>query len=1053
MFSLLSVQALGKTFCFNSVGSIECPNESIIITKFDDIRDNLNDSDTDVQLHVFSSSESPFQCSNIFTRKLPISVIGHGDAYLSYTMYPAGSATDATISIKDISINVKTNGNNLEFGDITLSNVKLFSTSTENTLVAKKITADLYTMQQLTAVRPKALYIDFKKRGSDIKVSTVELGSYQSNIFFVKPTTSIELNIKNRDVQANYDNKVAPFLVIKYLDSAQQLDLHAELYNHDVAIKCDELFDRISFDATVRGDAKLTLGENTARLCTEKDITIEGGSVIFEDVNYQANLIFTPNKYSLIQISQEAYFNSIRLDTHRLSIRNDMAALLKADLVTLIGNSSINCSNDIRLFGQKMIINGEANLDTNKITLEGFTRIEGSLQSASLPAIMTHDIVFEIPIGFEATNGIKFAGFRADSVNIELKHSQSPTETDAMWDALVNNPIPLISAPAFYVNPTVTIVNTNDPWDMSHILFTKERVVFNTISRNGQFLFKLLANPAYTYKTFIWSDSEVSAATETIVNKNKPWTDYVNAYTQGIRFLLHQNMDRSQYVIDLTKLAGNGQTVELYLTRSPYAGAAIFPIATVNVDNIKDICEKITVDNAQIDFVSANNTAIVDVKTFIALNNVDFVYKLFRVISENIEIQDKVIPNFEMTQGAHITVIPTGVNIKLTFNEYGWIITNDQSETYTIRQSIHFTLRMPDNSYRLTLDVEPNAKSIKAMEIVTNNHISLFVAKEFEQFTSMPPIVVSTTADYMKLSVLGTYVPIVFKQAKKVVIDADLNMSKGEVLDTKFADNTIFQGESLEFVISNILIKSITIDNLRLTDPEDCDTIALTSADNIIINNLRVMTSRLATLKHVTVNNLVVDSTERTSLENCNVLLVKVQGDLGLDYFPYFSICNSTIRNIYVDFAQKSVEKLYDLSRLVATVDAGFDLTTIAHNVSMSLPSILVSGKTYYISKKVSQNAFYVVLDEQPIDPTSSATDPYTSHFTSGTPSPTSSDESNGPSGATIGIVVGVSIAIIAAIIVIVWAILFYRSVPTHDLDEEVLTVSNDYMLKDNLSV
>lgn len=446
-------------------------------------------------------------------------------------------------------------------------------------------------------------------------------------------------------------------------------------------------------------------------------------------------------------------------------------------------------------------------------------------------------------------------------------------------------------------------------------------------------------------------------------------------------------------------------------------------------------------------FVSNNFTSIVEIDKFTALGTTDFTHKLFKVISPCIELQDTVFEKFEIQEGDKITYIPSGVDVSVVFNPEGWIITSvHENINCSVRRNIDLTIKMQEGQSRLNLAVSQGAQSIRTMKAAFYGYGSIIISKDFENYMSNPPIMVSSTSDNIYLEVSGSYVPVIFGNLKKVVINSNV-----EGLETSFPDNSFFNSKSLEFSIPDTSrIKSINMGNFKINEPLEDDECLIISHPVIKFESLRVGISRFCELKNVICQNLIVDMTEKVNLRNSIVDKVTVQGDAGAESFPTVLLFNTTIKSSLIDIARRSVEKLLDESRMVFNSDGSFDLRTISDKLEISDKYIFVSGKSYFITTSISNDALFIKFNEAPRPPTPK---PTSSETITSVPLPTQTEIPDERGGLNVGAVVGGTVGILVTVIIIVAVVIYYRSVPKQELDSEILTVSNDYMLKDGMNV
>ncbi|EAY01057.1 hypothetical protein TVAG_481270 [Trichomonas vaginalis G3] len=1045
MFAIFSVLSLSLDLCYHNNGVGECPNGSIGISSVDDISSHISISDKSVTVTVINTQDTALKCKSNLNIQIPITFVGLNDAYLEYTVYSA--STDlADLRLSNLNVNIKTNGNKITFNKLTLKKVAFTFTSTNEVLYATSLTSDLYSMQYFDAVQPNAIYVDFSNRGDMDKLSTIQIFAGATDITFVEPTSKTQVYIKDRDVKLTYGNKVKPFLIIKYLETAIQLNLHATLYNFDMAVECDEIFDHISFDATIKGNAKLTLGANTAKLFTEKTITVKGGSVAFQDSDYQANLVFESGKYSLIEVPSDIHFNSIIIKQHSLNIKSPLAAMIKADSITIDGDCDLDVDREVRFVGQEMTLIGAAKINCDNITFENYERIKASSETSVLSSLTAHDVNIEIPLVINSTGPyIVFDKFHVTTAIISLYHDAVATETERDWDEIVNDVVELIHASDMTTisQNIVTIRDSADPWKESSKLFPKERVVFIERIQNNVIVFTILANPANTYKTYLYTNVDVPEATELVVSKTNHWYEGNNfdPYTKGVRFLVHTSMPEDD-VVDFSKVKGNGIILSAFFVQSDYANHETTPNIFINIDTLDGICNDFSFKNVAVNFNSSTLGKTVQIDRLAAYGNTVFISRLFRISCPSITLQDTVVKNYEIFRGDKISVIPTGTDIKLTTGENKWTITNlNENTDVDIYVDIDLTLLMTSSNINLQLAVEETAQSVKTFNVQFTSYGKVYVAKEFENFKSLPPIVLSSSASDLLMIINGSYVPIAFGKIEKVTIN-----SESTDLETSFPDHTFFNGNNFQLTIPESSgIKSINMGNLKINDPIVSESASFVSNPIIKFNSVRVSVPKLIDLTNVITNELIVDETVKVNLKDSTVENIRIQGDIGRSTFPTVYLLNSSINSAEIEIERKSVEKLLDMSRMIFSVYNNFNLQTIAENISLSDKYLTVAGKDYYLSLSISNDAAFVQLNDAPIPPTYTPGPNSTETVIVPLPSATESPDEKG--GLNIGAVVGGSVGILVVLIVIVSVVIYYRSVPKEQLDSDILTQSNDYLL------
>ncbi|EAY00521.1 hypothetical protein TVAG_350170 [Trichomonas vaginalis G3] len=370
-------------------------------------------------------------------------------------------------------------------------------------------------------------------------------------------------------------------------------------------VECGEIYEHISFDPLLIGQSTLILSENTARLLNGRLIQVEGGNIKFEDSQYLCNIVFSEGKSSSIEIPTRLHFSSMNIQSHLLNIKSSENSSLSIDKLIISGSSNVSLDHNLPIIGQNLVLFGRANLNCDKISLNSFSSIETSLDPSSLPTFVTSQLKIFIPVGFEQTGFIRFDKLSYSSLTLCLKHNIVSGETRSSYDKLVNKFIPLISFKDQHKSSIlIEISESRDPWEDTTTLFISERVLFDKKWIDDNYGFVILTNPSDTYKTFIYSNSAISSSSETVVNKTNKWYDErnYNKYTKGVMFIVHDNF--SDDSIDLQKIKKFGQKISLHITKSNYFGSENHPSVSLNIDNISDVCESLTLESVNIKFLS-----------------------------------------------------------------------------------------------------------------------------------------------------------------------------------------------------------------------------------------------------------------------------------------------------------------------------------------------------------------------------------------------------------------------------------------------------------------
>ena len=1043
-FALLSLTA-SKDFCFRPSNDFPwCPNNdtTYIISTVEELRAKINEDDEKINLAISNNRQYPITLDDDFQFKKPVKVYGvNKDSHFIFDCQN-DQTIEQSITVENITIQVKNNGRTPTFQQLSLANVG-FDVVEDLVFKAASLTSDIASLQNTISVAAKDVVLSFKNIGDKMKKVSLSMYSSTSTINFVDLTRNSVFHANEGSVTFRYENELKPQLEITRTEDAKYINAYMTVDNIKVDVESDSFLQYITLDPTVKNGGVINFHENTGCLSNNRDFTMEDGTASFKDNSYTYNLLLLKDHSSKLIFNKSVAFNTISITRHVLTVINDQNSMISCRVLTASLDSQINADLDLTLTGNKLNLGEGADIRTSHVTVSHFDKISTPSNTVKIQKLEQENFNVSIPISFEKSGSLQVDTFLMKKAEITLTHIPMPDESKDDWDKLIGKEITLLSTTSasssiVCSDVDISIEDSSDPWS-SMSLFTKERIKFEKVCTPTKVSFKLIENPSNVYKKFIFRDQyEKPYGDLTVINTSTKWENYVSKYTEGFEIMLH-NSDPITFNINSFQFS---QKVQLRFTKSPYTGAESLPTICIKSDGISDVVDSLYFKDVCVYFKTDKQIPEIDTNSLTILGNTKINSTSYSVLSKQVTVQDKFISDFKLTDGMKLTVIPSDQRFNVYFTNSGWTFNGASLGSVDLKANVELTI-YTDCPF-INFDMKNETTEPHTLTLIHYGTPSITFNKNFEKMSGMPPIVIKTDDTQVRINTGASYLPITIVQPAKITFQSTTYPEK---LTTSLPAQKLFSGNSVSLSLDESAIDKIEIPSFYLRDPPDGSGMSsITSSDKIKFEEVRSLIDLRVNMTKIDADKIVIDGTDRVSITDSSFKQLRIQGELSYKEFPKIDLTNvKNLESIYVDIEQPGAQSIPSFSRpMITCTDGSVNLIDLQKNVTLSKSTFYIGTQPMYVSTTAKSDIIYIILSPAPYTPTSATATPtvYTA---------TSPNNAQNKGKNTAGIVIGCLLAI--AIVVIVAIVIYHWLKPdNYALDSDYLSVSNDYMMKDALT-
>ena len=1060
MLSLFTALCLSADFCYRPNDSFkECPQGAQAINSIDDLRAALDEDDQSITLYLYNSKEYPFSADNAFRTKLPITVSGAENSYMILSITSSTQA-EQKITISDTTINVISSSYTPRFKNLDLSNV-VFETAGNLRIEATSITADIQSIQYFYEIELEKAYLSFSKFSEKKSYPTnTEVVGTQPEINFYDMKKDSLINFNNEQVTVSLQSHATPLLAIVLDDSVTSaLQFYVTVDGCNLIVQSGYLVNKYRLQPMVQNKGSVKFEANTQFLSEGKNLIVESGTIQFVDQSSSYNLYLLEGYESKLIFDDSFSIGSIQMTQHELDIDNEKNSYLTVGTMSIAGSCQFTADNNLIINGKQLVFHTNGAVRTSHVTFSEFETIDLSLGTNKIGSLNLDNARISVPISYT-----KYAYLQLD--NIIQSNKLSLVLTDAYdgsatsYEQLINKELVILKASQATdqldcdnVEVYVEESSDSDPWADSK-LFTKEKFLFEKICTPNKVSIKLLEDPRNVYKKLIYTNEYKNYGEDVnVFNDSYSWSNYMSKYTQGVEIYVHSENPREK-PFDIAKYPLFNNSIHLKFSRSPYQTFDSSPIFYMNSLTITpNTIDILTLNRITLLLLhsEATNHSEINVRELYVLDD-SSLSQPFRVYAEKVAVKDSVLKYFNIEEGMDLTIMATDPIFHLVFNDDGWYVQSESVNTVKIPGTVHLTVSSKYGT-KVYLDVGESTKSPLTTALdVQSNKFTLFVDSKFNTLTNMPPIALTTTdTATVVVSSSSQYVPIQFLTMNNVQF---LNSNPtGMPNQLKFPDQKSAEIGKYTFLSVNEanMYNNVQFSSLLIPDSTKNGGMTRFNSDpKVTFQELRTNVRYYAYFSNVTTDQLFIDGTADTYIKDCNIKHLLLQGELSIRNFPVLTIENMPvpIQDIFIEIGQPSAESITSFTRtVIKTTDPHVDLYQLKDKVTLSSDRFYFGSQTLYLSVGVSTNSLYLMLSSsepgQPTEePSSSTTDNSQDSSTTGKSSKLNSTE--------IIIIVAASVVVVAVAVLIV-IIIKKRSVRM--LDNDSLTISNEYMIQDSLRV
>jgi hypothetical protein len=1047
MFFLLLSLICSKHFCFRpSEDFPDCPYKDFDyeISSIDELRDLVTKDDAEIDIAVSNAHNTTFEVDNNFQFDKPVKIYGVSpDAHITFEV-KNDNIVDPSITLENISIDVKGHKKIPFFSELSLTNCH-FDISDKLVFKAIDLRSDIASLQQTNNVIAKDVVLSFKNIGDKMKRVILYMYDYTSTIHFTDLRRNAVFHANEGSITFKYENELKAQLEIARTEEAKYIAAYMTIDNIKVDVESDSFLQYVTFDPTVKNGGIVNFHENTGCLSNNRYFTMEDGTATFKDNSYLYNLILAKGHSSKFVFTKSLAFNTISLTKHVLTIDNDMDAFLSCNSLTASLDSQINADSELSITGASLNLGEGADIRTSHVTIAFFEKVQLPSNTVKVQRFEGDHFNMTVPISFETSGLLQVDTFAMSKLEISLTHVPVPDEGKDKWEKLVGKEIPILTTTSASSSIkcdaiAIEIDESVDPWS-SVALFSKQRIKFEKICTSTKVSIKLLENPANIYKKFIYANEDDNPyGGLTILNATSKWEDYVSKYTEGIQIMLHNTMPTS---FDISSFAFT-QPVELRFIKSPYTGSEASPSVSINVDKLKTSVTNLYFSDVSVNLLSAKGTPDINSDELTILGKTVINTQSYTVSSKKVTIQDKFIQGFKLADGMKLTVIPTDPRVTVDFTNDGWTFTGTSLGSVNVKSIVELSISTSCQS--ITFNLKEGTTDPHSLTLIHTGSPFITFSKSFETMKGMPPIVINTDDNQVRISTGASYLPISIVQPARIQFMGTLYP---EMLTTALPAQKHFSGKSISFNVDETTVNQVTIPSFFLRDPPDeSGKSEITSSAKIKFDEVRSLIDLDVEMTRINANKIVIDGTNNARLVEPSIKELRIQGELSYVEFPKVELVKvKNLESVYIDLDQPGAASIPSFSRpFITCSDSSIDLIELQNNITLSKKVVYVGTDPMYVSTTARSDNIYLILSPVPyIPPTSSS-----SSQTSLTPTPAGPAGQKGGSSAT-GIIVGSLVAIVVVVVAAI-AVYYWLRKDKFILDSDYLSVSNDYMMKDALN-
>jgi len=601
MFVTLLVVISSKEFCYRGVSSNTCPDKTLEVQSFNEIRSWPLTKRESCKLYIVSEPDDVLIADNNISTD-SIEFFGLNNNSLRFVFVP--SKTIRSLSFKNIIV-IYENNENLTSKNLFLEKSTFNVSNSTYMIVEETMSSDTYSINGFKVFKSKLISLDLSNPSSTGSRTQSEginmIFNHDTKIDDLDETILFSFG-ENQSTKVIIE-KIVPnnFLFIAQVYSSLRIDSTNNI-NPQTAYKL-QVFNQ--------GTVKL-IGHYPQNIFIEMIggvLNMMNSSVPLLNLNVKNGTFLYPKLLKVDFIHYHIGSTSKFLCEEGTNI--SINTLMISGEVRFESNSGL-------IFWAHGIVYEKAELtQTKNIWFIGYilTPIGQSNNCGQLFIPKGNKCIFSSNIDFVGVTHCIFDLIRNEGrFTVFFQHTSIVNESSTLWDSMVMKPIPILSGKGLNYSEVDYQIVDSSPWDLNiKTVFTKTRVLYDIQNVNDTMVFLLKENPYFTYLRVIYHDKAFRNLLndDTISQRDMVWWKHVTPNTKQVCLYFLNNM-MSGNILQVPLFQ---QKIDLFIVPTSYSEQQKLPVIYFDPINLSESVSKIQIDAVRLNFPEEMNYNI-SVKEF-----------------------------------------------------------------------------------------------------------------------------------------------------------------------------------------------------------------------------------------------------------------------------------------------------------------------------------------------------------------------------------------------------------------------------------------------------